>query len=376
MNLMDDIREVIEDFVRRKRSGSILVRRKAFGDPVLTAYFYRGNLLYATSFVVRKAWWEGFLKDEEVSLLSEGDNLIHYAARRYGERYVEHMVSHAKEVVREALRVIRENGWEVYVEMRPMDDEEVEHMFGLDIVREVHRSEKKEKESPPPSGPARSIVLSLISRSTPVEERPRREEKKVPATVLKAKALGFFILYAPGEDREAFLSTLEKFDDTLMDEFPRIREALKVVRGPIALIFPLFALVRFGSGEEEIWGITSDARKVAYALKYMEEVKVVPEGLLASLSDRYGTNFVWREGETVVVFGKCGKKRITVEEFIETYTGYFETFRRLVDEAVSKMPLSMPMRLKKILILRMLRDCPSPDEFRKKFYAKFGVSLS
>ncbi len=381
MRVVNDIGSIIEGFVRAKRSGVLLIKRSAFKDPFLTAYFYKGKLLHATSFVAKRMWWEGILSDEEVLSGSESGNLFRYAAERYGEAYLDHLVSHAKVVVRESLEFAGKSGWEILPEVYPMEEDELERMFGLDIIREAQRRREAQKEGGAPvttTGASRSIVLSLISGSTTTKpsegEAGRRETKEETSDiVLTARALGFFVLYVPGEDNRPFLSTLREISETFSGEFHKIRKDLQVVRGTVAIIFPLFAVIRFGP--EEVWGITSDAKKIAYALKYMDEAENVPKETLDSLSAKYGAIFAWREGEELVIFGRCKKGRMSVEEFLASFSGYFDRFRDLIDKAVEKMPVNMPMRLRKIHLLRMLRRCPTPDEFKKEFYAKFGIKL-
>ncbi|GEM_PF-2804319 len=374
MKATDNIRSVIEDLVSAGRSGVLLIKRSTFGDPLITAYFYRGKLLHATSFVVKRMWWEGILNDSEVSLASDTDNLFRYAAERYGEDYLDNLISHAKEVMRKALEIAGINGWEVSPEVYPMEEYELERMFGLDIVRRK-RTEKKEGTPDTSARISHSVVLSLINRSVAPTEDEGKQRRETPDAVLRARALGFFVLYVPGEDNSAFLSTLGEFSGTFRSEFENFKEELKAIHGTVAAIFPLFALLRFGWGKDEVWGITSDAKKVAYALRYMEEAEEVSEDILTSLSTEYGTSFAWREGDRIVVFGKCHRGRMRIEEFIELCSGYFDRFRSLIDKAVSRMPTNMPKSLRKIHVLRMLRRYPTPDDFKREFYAKFGIKL-
>lgn len=127
---LEEFKRVLSDIIDRKRSGVLKVYRKTFGDPLLYAYFLKGVPVYASSFVVREKWYEGLLSREEVDTNIFG-NLFKYAYDRYGRRFVEHMVSYSRNVLKEVLRALAENGWEVEVEFLERTEEHIKESIGI-----------------------------------------------------------------------------------------------------------------------------------------------------------------------------------------------------------------------------------------------------
>ncbi len=375
--LYDDIGGAIRELAKDRKSGLMAVKRKLFGDPLLTVYLYRGKPLYATSFLVKEPWWEGLFNKGEEKWITEGGNAFRRAAEKYGERYLQHLVEYTENVLKTVLTEANRSGWEVEVEVEEAEDWKVAEMFALDVLRR--------KVSPPPSAseeaetPPKSLVLSLIAgehQHLPAErEEVGRSEEDV---TLPVRAMGFSIIYVPGEeDRYGFLKALKDFGAPLQGEFERVRRKFIGVRGTFALLFPLFALVRFWIRGREVWALTVDLKKVIYALLYTDAAEELPKEIIKAIGRQYGITFAYREGkDTLVLLPPSGEeRRITPEEFGRTYEREMDELHRLVTRAMRSMPKDLPQALKKIEIWRMLQKHPSPEEFKRAFAERFGVHL-
>ncbi len=132
----EDFKRVLTDIIDRKKSGVLKVYRKTFGDPLLYAYFLRGVPVYASSFVVQGKWYEGLLTREEVDDNIFG-NLFKYAYDKYGKRFLEHIVAYSKEVLKEVLRALADNGWKVEVEFLERTETHIRESIGITKVTTI-----------------------------------------------------------------------------------------------------------------------------------------------------------------------------------------------------------------------------------------------
>jgi len=120
----------LSEIIENKRSGVLKVYRKIFGDPLLYAYFLRGVPIYASSFVVSSRWYEGLLTRQEVDDNIFG-NIFRYAYEKYKKRFIEHLISYSRNAVKEVLRALADNGWEVEVEFLPRSDLHIKESIGM-----------------------------------------------------------------------------------------------------------------------------------------------------------------------------------------------------------------------------------------------------
>ncbi len=369
---MENIRKVVNDFIHKKRSGVVYVRRGIFGDPLLTVYIYRGKLLFALSFLVKKPWWQGLLPEDLTSSL-QGMELYRYAAEKYGEKYLNHLIKYSEEVLRTTITEIKKNGWEVHVEVADMDEEAIEEMFGIDIVRRKVLSSRADVEETK----TRSIVLSLISgKKDAKKEKKTKKRKKIDPT-LHARAMGFSIIYVPGEkDRHGFFRALKSFGEPMKGEFEKVRLAFVGIKGNLAIVFPLFILVRLWIEDREVWAITVDVRIVTHTLRFTEVPENLPEDRMEEMAERYNVNFAWkRDDRTLNVLGPGFRKVMEWEEFVKYYTSRIKEFRELVQKAVEEFPGNYPPVMKRMEIGRLLRMSRNPEGFKKLVLERYGINL-
>lgn len=365
---MQDIRSIVKDFIHKKRSGVVHVMRGTFRDPILTIYIYRGKLLSAEGIFSKNPWWKGLLSDDLLSSL-QGMELYRYAAEKYGERYLQHLVQHSENVLKGTIKEIIKNGWKVYVETSDMDEDAIEEMFGLDIVR------RKVPSSRSGVGKTRSVVLSLISGGR--EGKRKKPKAKGSDPTLHARAMGFAIVYVPGEeDRHGFFEALKRFGEPMKGEFEKVRAAFMGVKGTFAIVFPLFVLVRLWIEDREMWSITVDVRIVAHTLKSAPAPEDLPEDRAEEVAERYNVNFAWKRDErTLNVLGPGFRRTMGWEEFVEYYTSRITEFRELVQRAVEEFPGNYPPVMKRLEIGRLLRTSRNPEEFKRLVLERYGITL-
>jgi len=368
---MKDIRKVVNNFIHKRRSGVIHVRRGMFGDPILTIYIYRGKLLSAEGIFAKSPWWLDLLPEGPPSSL-QGMKLFRYAAEKYGEKYLQHIVRRSEDVLKETIKGIIENGWDVYVEVADMDEEAIEEMFGIDIVRRKVLSSRSDVEETK----TRSIVLSLISGKKDEEKEKKPKRKRIDPT-LHARAMGFSIIYVPGEeDRHGFFRALKSFGEPMRGEFEKVRLAFVGIKGNLAIVFPLFILVRLWIEDREVWAITVDVRIVAHTLRFTEVPENLPEDRMEEMAERYNVNFAWkRDDRTLNVLGPGFRKVMEWEEFVKYYTSRIKEFRELVHKAVEEFPGNYPPVMKRMEIGRLLRMSRDPEEFKNLVLERYGITL-
>jgi len=127
---INEFKEFLSSIIEKRQSGVLKAYRRAFGDPLLYAYFLKGVPVYASSFVVREKWYEGLLSREEVDQNIFG-NIFKYAYDKHGKRFLEHLVSYSRNVIKEVLRAVAENGWEVEAEFLERPESHIKESIGI-----------------------------------------------------------------------------------------------------------------------------------------------------------------------------------------------------------------------------------------------------
>ncbi len=323
--------------VDRNFSGLVVYRRKVLEDPVLSAYYVRGKPVYADSFLIKEMWWEGLLSKEEVDNNLFGD-VFGYAAKKYGKRYVEHLVRKSEDLINRTVQIIQDFGWEVDAEPYPSTPEEVERMFHLG----VYRREKSPED----------IRINL-------------------------NALGFPIFYVPGyeesKNARVFFSTLEGTKRPVR----WIMEKVGELEGSVMFVLPLFILGYLNLNKGRAWIVTKDIRKGVLALKYASPLKGTPGELLKEVEKARCCRYVvWNAGDgKIALYDKGRINLMAADEVIGVVEDYLRSYNRLLTDVFNRISSHTPPRMRKMLIHQIAERNPYIGDFVREVSSRFGINF-
>ncbi len=321
--------------VDRNFSGLVVYRRKVLEDPVLSVYYVRGKPVYVDSFLIKEMWWEGLLSKEEVDNNLFGD-VFGYAAKKYGKRYVDHLLRKSEDLMNRTVQIIEDFGWEVEPEPYPSSSEEVGSMFHLGVYRE--------EESP------EDIRINL-------------------------NALGFPIFYVRGyeEDENAliFFSTVESMKRPVR----WVMERAEDLEGSVMFVLPLFILGHLNLNKGRAWIVTKDIRKGVLALKYTSPLKGTPGDLLKEVEKARCCRYVvWNVGDgKIALYDKGRINLMTADEVIVAVEDYLQSYNRVLTKAYTEIPSHTPPRMRKMLIHQIAERNPHIEDFVNEVSSRFGI---
>ncbi len=311
------------------KSGHIVVKRKIFGDPVMSVYVLEGEPIYADSVLSDVRWYSGILGSENF----ENDfmqNFFHVAYRKMGEGYIDLMKENAKRIIEETMRKAQEYGWELEVEGEEIPPEDILAMF-----------------------------------------LPKTDDED---TVKRLETLGIKAFYSGDKEFEKFLRALN------LDPYSVIRP-LENAKGAHSVAFPSGIVARVPYGGRIVWLYTNDLERLKVVCDYIRNDEFdeldwanteFSKSAVFAVSKLSQDRFALAEIER----GKVKTVNYTDEDTLfAVLENYYRQINELVSKAIARMPSNLPPRMREIEIRRLISQHPRPEDFKKAFKLKYGYDF-